>query len=157
MVGSYRRILVPVAGNPDSLRAVEVACRLAAEHRASLVVVTVVEVPALLPLDADMFEEEAAAHALLREADSIAESHGVRVATRLLRARTAGKAIVDRAIAMDADLVVLGAVRHRVLGSRTPIFGRTVKQVLEQAPCRVFVIAPPVAVGRRSKELAATA
>lgn len=150
MVDSYRRILVPVAANPDSMRAVEVACRLAAEHRASLNVVTVVEVPALLPLDADMIEEEAAAHALLREADAIAEFHGVRASTLLLRARTAGGAIVERAVALDADLVVVGAVRHRVLGSRTPIFGRTVKQVLEQAPCRVFVIAP-------SREFAATA
>ena len=37
----------------------------------------------------------------------------------------------------------------RVLGSRTPIFGRTVKHVLERAPCRVFVIAPPAAVRAR--------
>ena len=138
-------MVVPVAANPDSMRAVEVACRLAAEHHASLKVVTVVEVPALLPLDADMREEESAAHTLLREADAIAEAQGVRVSTRLLRARTAGGAIVDQASAMGADLVVVGAVRHRVLGSRTPIFGRTVKHVLEQAPCRVFVIAPAVA------------
>jgi basic amino acid/polyamine antiporter, APA family len=153
VVGSYRRILVPVDANPDSLRAVEVACRLAAEHRASLAVVTVVEVPALLPLDADMHEEEAAAHTLVREADAIAESHGVRASTRLLRARTAGGAIVELAKEMDADLVVVGAVRHRVLGARTPIFGRTVKHVLENAPCRVFVIAAPVA----ARALAATA
>ena len=149
MVGSYRRILVPVAGNPDSMRAVEVACRLAAAHGASLNAVTVVEVPTLLPLDADMHDEEAAANALLREADAIAESHGVRASTRLLRARTAGGAIVERAMALDADLVVVGAVRHRVLGSHTPIFGRTVKHVLERAPCRVFVIAPPAAVQGR--------
>jgi nucleotide-binding universal stress UspA family protein len=150
VIDSYRRILVPVAANPDSIRAVVVACRLAAEHRASLTVVTVVEIPALLPLDADMPDEEAAAHGLLRDADAVAESHGLRVSTRLVRARTAGGAIVERAVAMDADLVVVGAVRHPVLGSRTPIFGRTVKQVLEQAPCRVFVIAP-------SRELAVTA
>ncbi|HEV8248973.1 MAG TPA: universal stress protein [Gaiellaceae bacterium] len=158
MAPPFRRILVPVADNPESVRAVDAACRLAAEHGASLTALTVVEVPALLPLDAHMLDEEAAAHTLLRQAEAIADEHGVRASARTLRARTAAGAIVDRATSMNADLVVMSAARRRNVSSRTPIFGRTVNEVLENAPCRVLVFSRPYSSqGRMLSETSAWA
>ena len=48
----YRNILVPIAPGYPSDEAMDVACRLAGERRASIVAETVIEVPLELPLDA---------------------------------------------------------------------------------------------------------
>ena len=46
----YRSLLVPLADNAETDQALDVACRLAAEHRASITAVAVIEVPQVLPL-----------------------------------------------------------------------------------------------------------
>ena len=55
---------------------------------------TVIEVSLELPLDAELPDEEARAHRELREARAIGDSYGVPVRERLVRARSAGPAIV---------------------------------------------------------------
>ena len=140
-VGAYRRILVPVIGSEASEQAIDLACQLAAEHRASITVITVIELPAELPLDAHMIEEEADAKRVLSEAQAIGEAYGVSVITRIVRARMAGEAIVEQASRSEAEIVVLKAPCKRRSSQRTPIFGRTVNFVLKHAPCRVMVAA----------------
>ena len=134
---AYRRILVPVLDNPESRKAVEVACRLAGERRTLLAAITVIEVPELLPLDAHMIEEEEDARRLLDRVEAAGESYGIAVSTGILRAREAATAIVDKAEAIDAEIVVIGSTRS----GRAPVFGRTVREVLSKAPCRVMVLA----------------
>jgi nucleotide-binding universal stress UspA family protein len=134
----YRSILVPVADNDETDKALDIACRLAAEHRCSIAAVVVIVVPPVLPLDSHMLEEETDAKLLLRRAEAVGDSYGIRVLGRVVRGREAGAAIVEEAIARKVELVVIGAPR----GRRQP-FGRTVKSVLKRAPCRVLVIAPP--------------
>jgi basic amino acid/polyamine antiporter, APA family len=142
----YRSILVPVADNPETDKALDVACRLAADHGSSITAVAVVEVPPVLSLASHMLEEEADAKLLLRRAEAVGESYGIRVLGRIVRGRDAGPAIVEEAVARDVELVVLGARR----GRRRP-FGRTVETVLKRTPRRVLVIAPPaVAAAARS-------
>jgi nucleotide-binding universal stress UspA family protein len=135
----YRAILVSVADNPETDQALDVACRLAAEHACSITAVAVIEVPPVLPLASHMLEEEADAKLLLRRAEAVGDSYGVRVIGRVLRGREAGPAIVEEAIARDVELVVLGASR----GRRRP-FGGTVESVLKRSRCRVLVLAPPL-------------
>ncbi len=67
----------------------DVACRLAAERRASIVAVTVIEVPLELPLDAVLPDQVEEANRLLDEARAIGESYGVKVIGRIVRARHA--------------------------------------------------------------------
>jgi nucleotide-binding universal stress UspA family protein len=134
----YRSLLVAIADNAETDQALDVACRLAAEHRASIVAVAVIEVPAVLPLTAHMTKEEGQAKLLLRRADSVGESYGINVVGRVLRGREAGEVLAEEAAARHIDLVVVGARRHR----RKP-FGHTVETVLRNAPSRVLVIAPP--------------
>jgi nucleotide-binding universal stress UspA family protein len=136
----YRSILVPVADNAETEKALDVACRLAAEHGASITAVAVVEVPSVLPLASHMLQEDADAKLLLRRAEAFGESYGIRVIGRVARGREAGAAIVEEVIARNVELVVIGARRGR---RRT--FGRTVETVLRRSPCRVLVIAPPAA------------
>ena len=134
----YRSLLVPLADNAETDQALDVACRLAAEHRASIAAVAVIEVPPMLPLTAHMFDEEAQAKLLLRRAENIGESYGVHVVGRVVRGREAGEVLAEEAAARHVDLVVVGARRH----ARKP-FGHTVETVLRKSPSRVLVIAPP--------------
>jgi basic amino acid/polyamine antiporter, APA family len=140
----YRNILVPVSEALESEEAVDLAARLAAERGASIAAVSVVEVPLELPLDARLPAEERRADALLDEARAIGDSYGVDVIGRLVRARQAGRAIVDEAERRHSEIIVIGAPRKGRGGSGT-IFGRTVDFVLKHAPCRVMVAAAPKA------------
>jgi nucleotide-binding universal stress UspA family protein len=135
----YRSLLVPLADNAETDQALDVACRLAAEHRASILAVAVIEVPPVLPLTAHMLEAEARAELLVRRAETVGETHGVHVVGRLVRGREPGEVLAEEAAARHVDLVVVGARRHR----RKP-FGRTVETVLRLSPCRVLVIAAPL-------------
>ncbi len=137
----YRSILVPVADNAESEKAVDVACRLSAEHGASITAVAVIEVPSVLPLDSHMLEEEADARRVLTRAAAIGDSYGIRVSPRMVRRREAAAAIVDEACTTGCELIVIGAPRKRRLGKRAFVFGRTGESVLKKAPCRVMVIA----------------
>ena len=57
----YHRIVVPIAGDDDSELGVALAAELAPEGGTSITAVAVIEVPAELPLDAHMDDEEHAA------------------------------------------------------------------------------------------------
>jgi APA family basic amino acid/polyamine antiporter len=135
----YRSILVPVKPGRASEEAIDFACRLAAERRASIAGVSVVMVPLELPLDAGLPEEEAAANEALDAAVAIGELYGVDVTARLLRARSAGRAIVREAERRQAEIIVLGAPRSDRV--RRGIFSQTVDYILKNAPCRVMVVA----------------
>ena len=136
---SYRRIVVPIAGDDDTESGVALAAQLAPEHGATITAVFVIEVPAELPLDAHMLDEEAAARAALEKAHAIAASRGVRLNERIVRARARGEAIVRAADEAGADLVVMRAAPR----DRKRLFGHTAEYVLRHAGCRVLVTAPP--------------
>jgi basic amino acid/polyamine antiporter, APA family len=138
----YRTVLVPVAPGYPSEEAMDVACRLAAERRATIVAVTTIEVPLELPLDAYLPEQVEAANELLDEARAIGDSYGVRVIGRIVRARHAGRAIVDEAARRGTEIIVMGGPRRvRFQRGKRAIFGDTVDFVLKHAPCRVMVAA----------------
>jgi APA family basic amino acid/polyamine antiporter len=145
---AYSSLLVPLVDNAASERAVQVACRLAAERGATITAVTVIEVPPQLPLDAHMREEEQDARAVLMRAEAVADSYGISIAGRILRARDAGLAIVEQAEILEVEAVVLGAERRPRLRPRAPVFGKTVQEVLKGAPCRVLVVGAATTIGR---------
>ncbi len=136
---AYRRIVVPIAGDDDSEAGVALAAQLAPEHGAAITAVFVIEVPAELPLDAHMLDEEAVARAALEKAHAIAAGRGVPLRERVVRARSRGEAIVAAADEVDADLVVIRALPRE----RKRLFGNTTDYVLRHAACRVLVTAPP--------------
>jgi APA family basic amino acid/polyamine antiporter len=138
----YRNIIVPVAPGYPSDEAMDIACRLASDRGALIVAMTVIEVPLELPLDAYLPEKVEEANEQLDEARAIGESYGVDVVARLVRARYAGRAIVDEADRRTSEIVVMGGPRRRRLAAgKRAIFGDTVDFVLKHAPCRVMVTA----------------
>jgi APA family basic amino acid/polyamine antiporter len=140
----YRSILVPVKPGRESEEAIDFACRLAAQRRASIAAVSVVVVPMELPLDAELPEAEAAANEALDAAVAIGELYGVDVIGRLLRARRPGRAIVREAELRQTEIIVLGAPRTD--RPQRAIFSETVDFILKNAPCRVMVVAGKKAV-----------
>ncbi len=140
LTAEYRTILVPVLRTAESEEALVAAARLATDRGARVVVVTVLEIPLDLPLDAQLPGEEEATK-VLDDAQAIVESYDVRAVTRLLRARRAGQALIDEAARRNAELVVIGASRRRDSGAGVPIFGKTVDFVLKASPSRVLVVA----------------
>jgi APA family basic amino acid/polyamine antiporter len=135
----YRNILVPVAPGPETVEALDVACRLATERRARVAAIAVVEIPLELPLDAEMAQAEAQANDLLDYARTVGDSYGVDVVGRIVRDRSAGRAVVREAEQRNSEIIVMGAPRRR--RTHAPIFGGTTDYVLKHAPCRVMVVA----------------
>jgi basic amino acid/polyamine antiporter, APA family len=135
----YRSILVPVKPGRVSEEAIDFACRLAAERRASIAAVCVVVVPMELPLDAELPEAEEAANEALDAGVAIGELYGVDVVGRLLRARKPGRAIVREAERRQTEIIVLGAPRSD--RPQRAIFSETVDYILKNAPSRVMVVA----------------
>jgi len=133
----YRSILVPVVAGEESREAVELAARLATERAGRIVLLRVIVVPLELPLDADLTEQLNDADRLLDDARAVAEPYSVRVTERVVRARNAGRAIVEEAERRGSEMIVLGARR----GRHKAIFGGTVDYVLKHAPSRVMVAA----------------
>jgi basic amino acid/polyamine antiporter, APA family len=140
LIVEYRTIVVPVVRSAESEEALVAAARLAAERGSRIAVLHVLDVPMDKPLDAPLGEVELAADDLLDEAQALVEAYGVRAVSRLVRARTAGRAIVEEAESRNAELVVLGAPRVRIRGGK-PVFGRTVDFVLRNSPSRVLLVA----------------
>jgi basic amino acid/polyamine antiporter, APA family len=134
----YRQLLVPVIDGYESDEAMNVAARLAAERGARIAAVTAIELPLELPLDAELPEEELKANEVLDEARAIGELYGVDVVGRIVRARNAGRAIVDEAERRGSEIIIMGAPRSE---RRQRVFGDTVDFVLKHAPCRVMVAA----------------
>jgi basic amino acid/polyamine antiporter, APA family len=165
----YGSILVPVFGRSLDDDIVGTAGRLAAEEAGPgeggpmIEALYVFEVPMALPLDAEVPEERlAAARRALARAKQVGEEYeGVEVATATTRARKAGTAIVDEARRRGVEAIVLaaeeptrmrgGALLGGRSGARQRFVGDITREVLEKAPCRVIVTAPPADEGEEDQ------
>jgi APA family basic amino acid/polyamine antiporter len=143
LVAEYRTIVVPIVRSPESEDALIAAARLATDRGSTIVLLHVLEVPLDRPLTADLGALEDRADDLLDDAQALLEEYGIRVVSRLVRARSTPRAIVDEATARNAELIVVGAPRTVRPGRR--LLGRTAEKVLKLSPVRVLVTA-----GRRA-------
>jgi len=131
-----RVILVPITGSSYSERGVELACRLAQEQGAGIVLVHVIEVPRTLPLGAPLPEAEREAQEALETGRQVVSLHNLSVRTIIQRARTAGDGIIAAVGDQRADLIVTGLAsrgEHAHAG-----WGRTADTLLHRAPCEVI-------------------
>ena len=105
---------------------------------------SVIEVPALLPLNARFDDVEEAARRLLEQAGASGDAYGVKVVPRLVRVRDFGATIVAEAISDRSELIVVGAPRAELAVSSRRSTPDPVLRVLKSAPCRVMVVSAPV-------------
>ena len=119
-----------------------------------LVALHVVEVDWRHDLDDEIPGSRELASAVLDMAEGAAERVRMKMRTELLQARDVGAALVDEAVAIDADVMLLGLSYRTRLGGDFAI-GRTIPYVFQNAPCRVIVVREAVdeaGVPRRTQE-----
>jgi APA family basic amino acid/polyamine antiporter len=147
----YDSILVAFDTTTFNSAAIGTAARLAARRRRGIHVLVTIIVPSTSPIDAALPEQEMAAQELIEQArlqgGRRVTGHWVKV-----RAGQAGSTIVDEAIAMRAQAIVMALTPR---GGAT-LFSRTVETVLAERPCRVIIAASPGSAGR-SQDLLTTA
>jgi basic amino acid/polyamine antiporter, APA family len=157
----FGSMLVPILGTPLDDDIMQTAGRLAAEEAdedeggAVIEALWIFEVPLALPLDARVPDEELKrARAALKRAKAVGEEYqGVEVATAVVRARRAGEAIVHEAKRRGVEAVVLAAEEPTRVGGglrlggkpglHDTVVGETTRYVVNKAPCRVILTAPP--------------
>jgi basic amino acid/polyamine antiporter, APA family len=142
--GVYESILVPVKLGPIGEEMLATAIRLAEEHGCAVRALHVIRVPLDLPMDAELLDEEKRAEASLADAKLLASEHGVEIEGEVIRARSIGEAIVDRASQDGVDLILLGSAPRWRRQSR--FFSPTVDYVLRRAPSEVMVVTYPQGV-----------
>ncbi len=157
----FGSILVPIFGGPLDDDIVQTAGRLAGETRDDVIeegavieAIWVFEMPLSLPLDAPLPDAQIRrAREALARAKAVGEEYeGVEVATAMVRARRAGQAIVGEARRRGVEAIVLAAEEPSrvrggaLLGGVGPLenyVGEVTKYVINKAPCRVIITAPP--------------
>jgi basic amino acid/polyamine antiporter, APA family len=161
----YSSILVPVFGTKLDDDIIATAGRLAdaeveeGEEPPRLDVIFVAELPLTVPIDAPLPTEvqERADRALAR-ADQVGDEYeNVEVGTAFVRARSAGAGIVAEARQRGSEVIVMGAEPpSRIRGgaifggigaARPDEIGAVTEYVLQKAPCRVLLTAPPADKG----------
>jgi nucleotide-binding universal stress UspA family protein len=149
----YRSIVVPLLGRAETGHALDLACRLAAERGAQIVLVAPLLVPNELPLDAHFAGEERALRERLEQAAGVADSYGVAVRRRLLRTRESGfgQELAELAYDERAELLVVGAPVESRRGFRRP-FPPEIMAIARDAPCRVMIVTGPVAAASTVRE-----
>jgi APA family basic amino acid/polyamine antiporter len=157
---TYGNILVPVFGEELDDDIMSTAGQLASDKGpqgggAMIEAIYVLVVPMALPLDAPLPEHKIAqAQAALERAERVGEEYeDVDVVTTLVRGRTVGSAIVEEARRRKVEAIVIGAeppspikggsVLGGIAGRRPQELGEVTAYVLEKAPTRVLVTAPP--------------
>ena len=116
----------------------------------------VFEIPMSLPIDARCPRSACRrAKRVLARAKEVGEEYaGVEVATAMVRGRSIGQAIVSEAKRRGVEAIVLGgggAEPRSAAGrsweaagaSRDRFVGETTRYVVEKAPCKVILTAPP--------------
>lgn len=140
----FRRAVLGLNGGPTDILVVKVGCELARDHSVELVALHVVEVDWRHDLGEQIAGSGERASAVLDMAEAMAEKYKVKMRTELLQARDVGAALVDEAVEMEADAVLLGLPYRKRFGGDFAI-GSTIPYVFQNAPCSVLVIREPVA------------
>jgi basic amino acid/polyamine antiporter, APA family len=168
----YGSVLVPLFGSELDEDIVQTAALLvsgeqtdeAAIDTATIEALWIFVIPMSLPLDARLPEAQIKqARRALARAKAVGEEYaGVQVATATVRTRRAGIAIVDEARRRGVEAIVLGAEEPSLIrggarlggrGGRLENFvGDVTKYVVNKAPCRVIVTAPPARDGEAKPE-----
>lgn len=136
---TFERILVPLAGTEADETALRLTAMLLSGSEAQAMLLHVIEVPFEQQLDAEDPTAIAFAEEILGRAERFMEERQVKVRTAIAQARAAGSAIVDDAVDLQADLIVMGLRYKRRFGGGWDA-GRTVPFVMRNSRAPVWCL-----------------
>jgi len=139
-----KRAVLSLNGSPTDELVIECGCKLARADKSELVAVYVVQVDWSHDLDDDLEDQREEASRALDLAEGMAEKEKISLESQLLQARDVGAALVDEAVALDADAIVMG-LPYKVRFGGDFAIGHTIPYVFKNAPCRVIVVRESVA------------
>jgi nucleotide-binding universal stress UspA family protein len=139
----FRRAVLALNGSSTDPLVVGWGVEMARAHGTELVALHVVEVDWRHDLDEEIPGSREFASTVLDLAEGAIEKARCRMQTELLQARDVGAALVDEAVALDADVIVLGLPYRKRRGGDFAL-GSTIPYVFQNAPCCVIVIREPV-------------
>jgi nucleotide-binding universal stress UspA family protein len=142
---SYKRAVLSLNGGPTDRLVVRMGLEFARSHGTELIALHVVEVDWRHEIDDEIPGSQELASTVLDMAEGAAERARLAMQTELLQARDVGAALVDEAVALDADVMLLGLPYRKRRGGDFAI-GRTIPYVFQNAPCAVIVVREPVPV-----------
>lgn len=140
---AFKKAALALNGGPTDELVVTLGCQLAWKSGAELVAIHVIEVDWSHELSDELTEENEAASAVLDQAEGIAEHYKVKITGDLLQAREVAAALVDEAIEIGADAIILGLPYRKRFGGDFAI-GGTIPYVFQNAPCQVIVAREPM-------------
>jgi len=143
----YKRILVPVDGSDTATRGLQEAIGLAADLKAKLILLHViddfpllVEMASAINVEATLDELRRRGEGLLAQGQAKAQERGVQAET-LLREVAGGRVadqIVHEALQGDCDLIVMGT--HGRRGFSHLLIGSEAESVLRSSPVPVLLL-----------------
>jgi nucleotide-binding universal stress UspA family protein len=139
-----KRAVLGLTGEQVDDLVIDFGCKLVRADRSQLVGLYVVEVDWRHGLDDALGEQREAGSRVLDRAEVMAERAGARLETQLLQARDVGAALVDEAVALEADAIIMG-LPYKVRFGGDFAMGETIPYVFKNAPCRVIVVRETVA------------
>jgi nucleotide-binding universal stress UspA family protein len=143
---AYRTVVVPLLDNEETEHAVDLACRLAADRGARIVLVAPAVLERELPINAHLDGQLVSLKERLDFAAAVAGSYGVGMRREIVRTRPGsfGDEVARIAVERGAELVVVGAPVESRRGFHRA-FTREVLLLLRDSPCRVMIATGPVA------------
>ncbi len=132
-------IIVPITGSPLSEKLLKIATNFAQRLDVPLRFVYVMEIPLVLPPDAEVPRERERGERVLLHAQVVAEKAGVLAKGKIVKARLAGAGIVQAAREDDASMILLLLSEHP---EEEIALGRSVQYVVRNAPCDVLLLKP---------------
>lgn len=149
---AFRKAVIGLNGGPTDELVVHFGCQLAKSSGAELVAVHVIEVDWTHELSEDLASQNDSAAAVLDLAEGIAGRYKVKLTADLLQARDVAAALVDEAVELDADVIIVGLPYRQRFGGDFAL-GVTIPYIFQNAPCQVIVMRESMAgVEQRSSD-----
>ena len=141
----FEKILLPVSGSDESLRAAEFAVKLAASHGSQIIAIHVVDTSVVRQLARHSGKSPGEVEVKLEEngwrylyhAEEMAKDSKVRIVV-LLEYGLPQERMLTKARELGADLMIFGQASGR--GARGRFLDRFLQQVLEHSPCPVMIV-----------------
>jgi APA family basic amino acid/polyamine antiporter len=142
----FQTLLIPVntasATAPTDL--VDVAAQLAAERRASLVLLAFTEIPLGEEMDMEIDDLDGVVERLAAAGRAIGKQYGIHVHTSHLRTRDPAESILAEADRRDSQVILLRAGGLQRLDVRRVTHDHAVRRIVAEARQRVMIVRPEV-------------
>ena len=142
----FQTLLIPVntaaATTPTDL--VDVAAQLAAERRASLVLLAFTEIPLGEEMDMEIDDLDGVVERLAAAGRAIGKQYGIHVHTSHLRTRDPAESILAEANRRDSQVILLRAGGLQRVDVRRATYDHVVRRIVAEARQRVMIVRPEV-------------